>query len=180
MAKVVFAPNLTDDDTSVVSHLTLKILSECADKSNNPTITITSTLRTPYRQALAMYNNLANEINIRYAWAGQQVISVYQQLSAQNMPKTYIVEKMTNKIEELSKNGYRVSKHCVSLEEYAKLNIIDISKNIPNPRDMARELAKLDYVEKIITPIQSNYDSGKISYDKAEPAIHIEVKQQAY
>ncbi len=36
---------------------------------------------------------------------------------------------MTDKIEELSKKGSRVSKHCVPKETYLKNNIIDIGLN---------------------------------------------------
>ena len=39
---------------------------------------------------------------------------------------------MVEKINSLSKEGKRVSKHCVSVTEYSKLNIVDI--DIPSEK----------------------------------------------
>ncbi|WP_164699306.1 hypothetical protein [Aliarcobacter skirrowii] len=82
---------------------------------------------------------------------------------------------MEDKIIELLKQNKRVSKHCVTEDIYKKNNILDISKNLENPKDFIMELSKEKNVSKIIHPIQSLPNSSKIIFDKNEQAIHIEI-----
>jgi hypothetical protein len=88
---------------------------------------------------------------------------------------------MTAKIEELAKKGQLVTKHCVTKEQYAKKNIIDISKAISNPRDFVRFAETFTNITKIITPIEAFKDipyrflNSKVFIDKNEPAIHVEL-----
>jgi hypothetical protein len=179
MAEIIFSGNLSRKDTCVVSDLSRSILSEAGDESKNPTIRITSTLRPPHRQAEAMYNNLSSGSIIRYKAPGQAVCNLYTQLAAEGKPREEIISAMTAKIIELAEEGNRVSLHCVSEEMYAKCNVIDVSTGTtPNPRDLAVALSKYKKVERIITPYDSpKYDSPKISVDKNEPAIHVEISQ---
>jgi hypothetical protein len=174
---IKFAPNLTPDDRNVVAQSTINLLNEIAKKSNNPEITISSTLRTPARQANAMYDNEKKGNSIRYAAPGREVIAVYN--VNKSKPKEEVVKLMTAKIEDLARKGQLVSRHCVTKDQYAKNNIIDISKNIPNPRDFVLEAEKHGAVKKIITPIAAfsahPYNKSKVSVDAAEPAIHLEI-----
>jgi len=160
----------------LISQKTKDIITKAGAASDNPSLTITSGIRSPQRQAQAMYNNLNSGVNIRYAAAGQEVIKVFND-NRRTLSQEAIVQLMTNKINELSEKGKRVSLHCVSEAEYKKLNIIDVSRAIPNPRDFVKALIKEDAVTRVITPFSSNYNSAKVSIDTAEQAIHVEIKQ---
>lgn len=175
--KLGFTPSLSPDSVAVVSEATKNALSVAAEFSNNPQITITSTIRTPQKQAQAMYDNLERGIRIRYAAPGREVIAVYDELKAKKLSRDEIITAMVKRIIMLSLKGQRVSKHCVSSEQYSRLNIVDISPKMPNPRDMVKELAANPKVKKVITPFHSNYGSEKVSVDASEPAIHVEIEQ---
>jgi len=159
----------------LVSKKTRDILNKAAVYSKNPSIIITSGWRSPSRQANAMFENLSKGDRIRYAAAGREVMKVYNENAKRH--KEEIIELMIKKINELSAQGKRVSSHCVSEAEYRKLNIVDVSKHIPNPRDFVKELVKEDAVVRVITPISSDYNNKKVSVDVSEPCIHIEIKQ---
>lgn len=160
-----------------MSEKTKNILKKAAKSSGNKKIVITSTIRSPRKQAEAMYNNESNGKHIRYAAPGKQVLDVYSQTKNQGREKT--INAMVEKINELSKQGKRVSLHCVSESEYAKLNIIDVSyiNGLTDYKKFILDLANDSSVLKIIHPIKSIGTSGKISYDDGEPAILIEIKQ---
>lgn len=174
MSKITVASGI---DGSVVSQNTLDILSAAGDDSKNPAIKITSTIRLPQRQAQIMYNNLENGNDIRYAAPGREVVAIYHKGKAEKWGRDKTIGTMTQRIMDLSENGKRVSKHCVRPEDYAKLNIVDIATGIPNPRDFVKALMKSPYVNKVITPFTSDYNDGRVSVDKNEPAIHVEIKQ---
>lgn len=177
MAILAFNPSLNEDDIKVVSDYSKSLLKKAADDSNNRLIKITSTLRLPERQAVAMYDNIANGRIIQYKEPGQKVTTLCRTLLKAGYSRPYIVGEMTKMIEALSREGKRVSLHCVTPEIYSECNIIDTSKFIENPRDFAEELAKYNSVVKIITPFERSYKSEKIKYDANEPAIHVEIKQ---
>jgi len=175
---VTFDPGLTEERKNIVNSFTISLLERAAQNSSNKKIIITSTIRTPQEQAEAMYNNESTGKHIRYAESGKKVIEIYNLGVKKGDSKEKIISDMKNKIEELAKEGKRVSKHCVSEEIYAKNNIIDISykRGIKNPRDFIKELAKDNSVTKIIHPLNNVIISNKISYDSSEEAIHIEIK----
>lgn len=174
---VEFDKNIEEERQKIVSEKTKNTLKKAAKTSGNKKVVITSTIRSPRKQAEAMYNNESNGRHIRYASPGRQVLDVYSQTKNQGREKT--INAMVEKINELSKQGKRVSLHCVAESEYAKLNIIDISyiKGLTNYKKFILDLANDSSVLKIIHPIKNIGTSGKISYDDGEPAIHIEIKQ---
>ena len=159
----------------LISQKTKEILQIAANLSNNPVITINSGIRSQHRQATAMYDNLRNGKRIRYAAPGREVTAVFDANKAR--PKNDVINLMVAKIEELAKQNRLVSKHCVTIEQYKKNNIVDCSKHIPNPRDFVKELIKDNSVTKIITPFNSNYNNSKVIVDFSEPAIHVEILQ---
>jgi len=177
MTKVIFASNLTQEDKDVVSNDTIKVLEVIGGLSKNPTLIINSTLRTPLRQANAMYDNEKKGNSIRYAAPGREVIAIYN--ANKSKSKEEVVKLMVDKIEELAKKGQLVSKHCVTKEQYKKKNIVDISQSIPNPRDFVRVAETFKNISKIITPIEAfktnPYMTTKVFIDKNEPALHIEL-----
>ena len=161
----------------LISQKTKGVLTKATDASKNPVITITSGIRSPQRQATAMYDNLERGVRIKYAEPGRRVTELYDRLKSQKLPKEFIIADMEALIIVLSKKGQRVSLHCVSEADYKKLNIVDVSKNIPNPRDFVKALIMDDAVTRVITPFISDYNSPKVSADSNEQSIHVEIKQ---
>jgi hypothetical protein len=173
---VKFSANISDYRKSVVNKRTIEILGEAGYVSKNPVIEISSTIRTPYEQANAMYDNEKSGNKIAYAATGREVLAVYN--TNKTKSKAEVVSLMAKKIEELAKVGKLTSRHCVPEDIYRKKNIIDVRKVIPNPRDLCKTLANYVEVTKIITPMASlagsPYNSSKIVIDVNEPAIHVE------
>jgi hypothetical protein len=131
-------------DSSVVGQHTIDVVKNALRAAGQASITITSTIRTAEDQARAMFNNLVNPSftvahNIAsqhslYAAAGDQVIDVFA-AETQGMTRKQILENqaairqaMTDKINELFGLGQHVSKHCVTAEEYAARNVIDVGR----------------------------------------------------
>lgn len=177
MSKVTFSQSLSAEYKMVVGQTSIDVLASAADVSNNALIMITSTLRPPSRQAQAMYDNLSRGIRINYAAPGRDVTALYDSCVKAGKDKVATIAAMTNRINELAQQGKLVSKHCVTAEQYAKVNVIDISKNIPNPRDMVRALSANQKVLKVIAPFHVEGMPSKVIYDKSESAIHVEIGQ---
>ena len=173
MAKLTLNPGM--ESPQMISQKTKDILTKAADTSKNPVITINSGIRSPHRQAVAMYDNLEAGKRIAYAAPGREVVKVYD--DNKEKAKDEVIKWMVAKINELSAKEQRVSLHCVSEADYGKLNIVDVSKNMPNPRDFVKALIMDDAVTRVITPFASVYNSTKVSVDGNEPAIHVEIKQ---
>ena len=176
--RVIFSEELVADGRhEVVSTDSIAIIKAAAERSKNPEIIITSTIRPPHKQAQAMFYNLQAGKRIRYAAPGREVVDVYDNLEKMHEEAAYVIHAMEMKIIDLSNRGQRVSRHCVTETEYRHCNIIDVSTRIPNPRDFVRELLKENGVKKIITPVTSTYNDPRVMIDHMEPAIHIEIEQ---
>ena len=175
-SEVIFSTDITEYRKSVVSKRTIEILGEAGAVSKNDQITITSTIRTPQEQAEAMYNNELNHKSPSYAAPGKQVLQIYNDNI--NKPKAEVIALMVKKIEELARKDQLVSRHCVPEDIYRNRNIIDVTPDLPNPRDFCITLAEYREVDKIITPYTAiagtPYRSTKINFDPKEAAIHIE------
>lgn len=155
---------------------TIKVLEAVGAEQGIDEFIVTSTQRKPRQQATAMYENIANGRNIRYKWAGEQVCDLCRTMRGQKKPKEEIIAAMTKRIEELSNQGYRVSKHCVSDAVYDRTNVIDVSyRNIPTTKaiEAIKAFSQRIEVVKIIQPLSYRLQG----YDAAEPAIHLEVRQ---
>lgn len=155
---------------------TKKVLTEVAKKVGIEDVVVTSTLRTPLSQAEAMLTNLENNHLIRYKWAGEQVNDLARMMRGKKAERKDIIKAMVAKIEELSKLGNRVSKHCVSEEEYDKCNIIDVSyRSMPEDKieDFLSAMVIRKEVVKTIQPVSRKI----IGYDAGESAMHFEIKQ---
>lgn len=176
---VVFDDNIVADRRAVVGSKTIKILEKAAENSSNSKVIITSTIRSTRLQAETMYSNESRGNSIRYAAPGREVVQVYRNGVANKLGKEEIISKMDAKIQELGKENRRVSLHCVSVEDYKKLNIVDVSftRGITDAAKFVEEVEKDPSVTRIIHPIAKVKVGGKISFDAKEPAIHIEIKQ---
>lgn len=155
---------------------TERVLTEVGDALGIDEMVITSTQRTPRTQAEAMYANIAEGRNIRYKWAGEQVCNLCRTMRGQKKPKEEIIAAMTKRIEELSEQGYRVSKHCVSDAVYDRTNVIDVSyRNMQTAKaiEAIKAFAQRIEVVKIIQPVTAEV----AIFDRGEPAIHLEIRQ---
>jgi hypothetical protein len=177
MAKLVFSGSLERERIEALSAYAQGLLVSAAEKASIERVTVTSTIRTPRAQAEAMYNNIASGRLIRYASAGQKVTNLCLKMLGRKESREATISAMQELIEKLSAQDQRVSRHCVSEEEYAKRNIVDVSQSIlyNKASQFMKELAATEAVVKIIQPIGSKIQHEKISYDSSEPAIHIEI-----
>lgn len=84
---------------------------------------------------------------------------------------------MTNKIIDLSKVGRRVSLHCVSKEEYSRMNIVYISYRGLNVEAFIERLAVYESVTNILHDQKTIPNFKNIKYLKDETCVHVEIKQ---
>lgn len=158
----------------IVSQKTKNILATLAKEAGMSRIAITSTIRTPRAQAEAMYIKAT-----AYAAPGEAVKKVKSQCIAQGLNKEETIKKMVEKIIEYQNKGQRVSKHCVSDEDYKKNNIIDLGMN-SNGFGHGNTLNSLGKKFKSVCEdaLAKGIISGFISADKpGEGAMHIEIIQ---
>lgn len=86
-----------------------------------------------------------------------------------------VVDLMTDKINELSKKGVRVSKHCVSLEYYKRLNVVDIGVN--STRAESKDFNKDKFTKSLISLVDEGYIERLIDETgKSNSCWHIEIK----
>lgn len=122
-----------------ITDISKDVLKTAAKKSDNKTITISSTQRPPSSQARAMITNLERDWengdrtgSIQkdiYSNAGDKVIQVYVDLKSRGVSKDDILKAMEEKIIEIG--PMNISKHASDISE---LNVMDIPKgNLRNP-----------------------------------------------
>jgi hypothetical protein len=102
-------------------------------------------------------NNLASQYRL-YGKKGDKVLKVYDMNKSKKDAE--IIKLMVQKIEEFAQNGARVSRHCVPVDTYKKLNIIDIGLNSTKAvcknfnaskfTNSLKSLQKDGYIEKFI------------------------------
>lgn len=155
---------------------TKRVLEEVGNALGIAEFVITSTQRTPRTQAEAMYTNICEGRNIRYKWAGEQVCTLCRKMRGQKASKEAIIDAMVKRIEELSEQGHRVSKHCVSDAVYDRTNVIDVSyRNLTTElaTDAVKAFAQRIEVVKMLQPVARTLKG----YDAGEPAVHLEILQ---
>lgn len=159
---------------NIVSEKTKKILAFLAKEAGMNRIYITSTIRTAESQANAMYSQ-----NIRYTAPGEEVKRVRDECKAKNMKKEQTISKMVEKIIELQKQNKKVSKHCVSTEQYNKVNVVDIGLNSNGFGTNSHLNAQGKKFKQACKEAKLNgIISGFISGDEpGEGAMHIEITQ---
>ncbi len=165
MASVKFVPSA---DASVVSERSREILRSILDSAGIESCVITSTVRTPARQARAMFNNIeSSSVEAQkqlYGTAGDKVIDEYQRLKPMGHGRQVILEAMEARIVALGPAN--VSKHCA---DPAILNVVDIApSSISKPQRFLEALAQAKaagLVSKFLSPMNG------------DPAFHIEIPQ---
>ena len=112
-------------DISLVSEYSKNILRQIAKNSNYTRVTISSTARTPRKQAEIMYNNIIinglQKQRNTYKQPRQRVLDVYEIQKKAGKNKDDIIQAMTNKINELGASS--VSTHCA---DFNVVNVVDI------------------------------------------------------
>lgn len=159
---------------TIVSQKTKNVLAYLAKEANMDKLFITSTIRTPRAQAEAMYIKAT-----KYAKPGEEVKKVKAECIAKGLGKEATIQKMVEKIVEFQNKGVRVSKHCVSEEQYRKNNIIDLGTN-SNGFGTGNTLNSVGKRFKAVCEkaLKDGIISGFISADvPGEGAMHIEIMQ---
>jgi hypothetical protein len=124
--KVTYKANIPKSE-QLVSEYSKKIIKMALKDAGMPRAVITSTFRTPKEQASIMYRNAKKNYQTQidmYASPGQKVLKVYKKNSEKD--DATVISLMEQKIIDLLKTNEKTSQHCVTAENYKKLNIIDI------------------------------------------------------
>jgi Ser-tRNA(Ala) deacylase AlaX len=123
-----------------------------------------------------MYTNLEEGNNIAYASAGEEVKKIYFELKKNNKKKEETIKEMVKKINELIRQGKQVSKHCVTKEQYEKVNTIDFKVSNQQVSFITKLVTK-SQVNKVISSCDDpNLKKlPKFSFDSKEPVIHVEI-----
>lgn len=162
------------DKQTIVSEKSKNILAAMAKEAGMSKIQITSTIRTPEKQAALMMNPTAT-----YGKRGQAVLAVRDEYASQG--REVQLSKMVEKIKEFWAKGENVSNHVVSPENYKLLNVVDIGLNT-NGFGTNNQASALG--QNFQTVFERYMSSGVLSsksispyHDKKERAFHIEIPQ---
>ena len=165
MASINFVPSA---DASVVSEHTRQVLRDVLDDAGLPSCVITSTVRTPNRQARAMYRNIElTSVDTQlalYAAAGDQVILEYKRLKPLGHGRQAILDAMESKI--LAVGPGNVSRHCA---DPTALNVVDIAPS------------SISSAQKFLAALGRARNAGQVSKffspANGDPAFHVEIPQ---
>lgn len=120
-------------------------------------------MRTPEEQARIMLKNIKQkgyDVQYKlYGKPGKAVVSVYNP----NASDSENVATMTAEI--YAQGPRRVSKHCMDAADYAKLNVIDISRT------------RIKNYNKFIAELSERYPDIYILDEPKNGCIHIEISQ---
>lgn len=161
-----------------LGNTSIEVLTEAAEAVGLEEIVVTSTQRTPEAQAEVMLHNLETNHHISYKWPGKQVNDLARSLRRKKIAREEILKAMVAEIIKLADEGKegRVSKHCVSNEQYDKLNVIDISHH-SMPTDKVEAFIIAMAKKKEVTQIFQSYNKNLVGYLAGEPALHFEIEQ---
>jgi hypothetical protein len=165
MAVIKFIPTA---DATVVSEYSKVVLKSVLDEAGLDSCVITSTVRTPEKQARAMFINIeassiAQQLQL-FADGGDKVINEYQRLKPLGHGRQIIIDAMEAKINQVGPSN--VSRHCA---DPSHLNVIDISpKSIADPT-------------RFVAALENAKTAGRVSRyfspANGDPAFHVEIPQ---
>lgn len=149
------------EERRIVSAYAINVIKIALKESGMTHAVITSTLRTPEDQAAIMYKNakinLAKQKDL-YGKNGDDVLDVFSK--NKEKPKDEVIKLMREKIEALLDKNKRVSNHCITIENFKKVNSFDIglnstkakSKNFNKERltQTFKELERQGYIKHFI------------------------------
>lgn len=144
------------------------MLRDVLDEAGLASCVITSTVRSPARQAKAMYANIESTSAARqrdlYGPAGDQVIGEYERLKPFGHGRQVILDAMQDKINALGPGN--VSRHCA---DPTALNVIDIApSSIKSPQKFVAALGRARDAARV---------SKFFSPANGDPAFHVEIPQ---
>jgi len=116
----------------IVSQKTRNVINMALDEAGMNAAMITSSIRSPERQARIMYDNALKNLQGQkdlYGATGDRILKVFEQQHKKKRSRADVIKLMARKIEELSVGDAKVSRHCVSSAQYSEKNVIDIGLN---------------------------------------------------
>ncbi|WP_239576664.1 hypothetical protein [Archangium primigenium] len=157
-----------DANQAAVSEHTRQVLQDIMAQAGVADLRITSTARTPERQALAMYNNIQSQgvasQKELYGAPGDRVVDAYVAGKEAGLSRDEILQAMTAQIH--AEGPANVSRHMAN--DPSALNVIDIS-----PDSIARD-QRPAFLEAA-----RNHPSVSRVLDPSnkDPAFHLEINQ---
>lgn len=169
--RIIFSSSVNEYQRSLVSNKTKEVLESLAKLSGKKQLVITSTIRTPRKQAELMYNPTAT-----YGKYGTEIIKIANAGKRQGESKEVTLGKMVQKILEFQKQNRKVSLHCVSEEAYKKLNVIDLGINSNGLSSAAEQKKFYEYCIQLSNKglIKTILYPGN---NPGEGAFHLEINQ---
>ena len=169
--RIIFSSSVNEYQRSLVSNKTKEVLESLAKLSGKKQLVITSTIRTPRKQAELMYNPTAT-----YGQYGTEIIKIANAGKRQGESKEVTLGKMVQKILEFQKQNRKVSLHCVSEEAYKKLNVIDLGINSNGLSSAAEQKKFYEYCIQLSNKglIKTILYPGN---NPGEGAFHLEINQ---
>jgi len=169
-----------DSTNRVVSEYALKVVKRALIQARMSAAVITDTLRLPSEQATYMYRNAKVDLAKQYRMYGNngdQVLKVYE--ANKDKPQADVIKLMTEKVEDLLKEGKRVSRHISTLEGYKSLNVFDIGVN--STRKAAGKTFNLEGLSKAFNDLEKE---GYINHfidetKKSNSCWHLEIVPDA-
>jgi len=129
--KVNYSKSLSPE-RRIVSLYSMQIIEIALKKAGMNTAIISSTIRTPEKQAEIMYHyaklNLAQQRLLYTNQAGKSVLDLFEQ-NIGKLDSDKIIELMKCKIEFWLGKNIKISKHLNTIQGYKSYNVIDISVN---------------------------------------------------
>lgn len=127
---VVYASDIPTE-YRIVSTRAIQIIKMALKECGMKKAVITSTFRTPRRQAEIMYRyasqNLGEQYEL-YGSVGDAVLNIFKEKN-KTSNKEDTISAMESAIVDFLKKGRRTSNHCVTDIEYKKINVLDIGVN---------------------------------------------------
>jgi WXG100 family type VII secretion target len=139
-------------DQDAVSDHSRQVLRDIMKAAGLDSVSVTSTSRTPQRQAIAMFDNIESQgVDSQkklYGSYGDQVIDVYVAEKAAGKSRAEIISAMETKINDLGPSN--ISRH---LADPTKKNVIDIAPSQISDKDAFEKAVEADSrVSKFLKP----------------------------
>jgi hypothetical protein len=163
-----FASNINPNDISDQSLITLDGIAKAAGLPTN-SLLVTSTQRTPQKQAAIMYDQLERGNISRYGPQGQAVINLYNQSKAAGFSPDEVKQRMTDMIQDKYNNGKMVSQH---LGDPMQINVFDIA---PSSIPLSK---RADFEHALEDAVRAGNINKYLGPKRAgDPSYHLEIKQ---
>lgn len=162
--------------SNAISNQTIYILKELYRQAGQSHGLITSTARSPRRQAEIMFSQMLRGKISSYREPGERVKLIYSNLTT-GLTRSEILEAKENIIQSMldqimAEGPGNVSRHCA---DFARLNVIDLSRN-----RFTTPSSRMRFVEAACRDTRISKLLGPTSYrcmQSFDPTYHIEIPQ---